>query len=329
MKESGVEADVTAAFDINSVANECYEHNFPHLKVTRVNIEHLPVEYFDKLSVDGWLMSPPCQPYTRGGKLLDAEDPRARGFLYLTSVLGQMTKPPSYVFIENVLNFEVSQCHKAFMQVLSLRGYQVHEFLVCPSDPFVGIPNDRLRYYLIAYKAEEAKVSGHIFKSFAEFFNTCPRIKEDLRVETRELSNIGNYLRGSENDNAKYAVPMKYLTDYINYRHDIVNAESTRSTTFTKAYGSKHIIGTGSFLQTKRLDQVYEPDDREVLPTLGLRFFSPFEIGLLHAFPMEDGQFKFPAKINDAQRYRLLGNSLNVRVVALLFRILFNLGDSI
>lgn len=113
---------------------------------------------------------------------------------------------------------------------------------------------------------------------------------------------------------------------------DIANPNETRSTTFTKAYGSRYIIGTGSFLQTKRLDLQFEPDDQATLLTLGLRYFTPMEIALLHAFPVIDPTktlrvkhgFEFLPEITTAQQYRLLGNSLNVRVVALLLKYSFN-----
>lgn len=165
----------------------------------------------------------------------------------------------------------------------------------------------------ILYKGAES-----IYRSFENYFKetsqeVCP---------LKESPPISDFIR-EPSSSTNYAVPLKYLTDYIDYRHDIVKPSSRRSTTFTKAYGSKHIIGTGSFLQTLHLDLEYSPDDRVVLPTLGLRFFTPTEIALLHDFPIESEEFSFPASVNDSQKYRLLGNSMNIRVVAMMFKILF------
>lgn len=328
MKQSFVDADVVAAFDINSVANTCYEHNFPTLKVTRVNIEHLPIEFYEKKAWDAWLMSPPCQPFTRGGKLLDDEDARSTGFLYLIGIIEKMKNPPKYLFIENVLNFEVSRCHEKFISVISKLGYRILEFLVTPNDKFIGIPNDRLRYYLAAVKISNEPIPYRgvekIYRSFESFFTeNLEEFSSILPESFIESPAISEFIREPVGP-SKYEVPLKYLTDYIDYRHDIVKPASRRSTTFTKAYGSKHIIGTGSFLQTLCLDLEYSTDDREVLPTLGLRFFSPTEIALLHDFPIESGNFSFPETMNDSQKYRLLGNSMNIRVVAFIFKILFN-----
>ena len=318
------EAEVVAAFDINSVANTCYEHNFPGIKVTRVNIEHLSVEFYERLGVDAWLMSPPCQPFTRGGKGLDDQDQRSTGFLYLTSVLQAMANPPRFLFIENVLNFEVSRCHERFIAMTRERGYRVHEFLVSPQDEYIGIPNTRLRYYLIAELTGQAS-TGPIYTSFSDFFAAHPQAKPGNLQTFPEPRLISEFIRESENDRS-FDVPLHYLTEWKDYRHDITKAAARRSSTFTKAYGSKHIIGTGSFLQTKLLDLQYETDDRTVLPTLGLRFFSPREVALLHAFPIEEcdeRKFSFPASVTKAQQYTLLGNSMNISVVSLLFQILF------
>ena len=149
----------------------------------------------------------------------------------------------------------------------------------------------------------------------------------------KQINPISRYLCFAEQDTTPYLVPEKYIVDYKNYRHDIAHPNGTRSTTFTKAYGSNYIIGTGSFLQTKRLDLQFEPDDQTALLTLGLRFFTPMEIALLHALPVQNSpflrknhtiKFDFPPETTIPQQYRLLGNSLNVAVVAHILRYLFS-----
>ena len=68
-----------------------------------------------------------------------------------------------------------------------------------------------------------------------------------------------------------------------------------------------------------------EDEKLAVLRTLKLRYFTPFEVAKLLGFPT-DGTFKFPTShINKPiLSYRVLGNSLNVKVVAMLSVILFN-----
>jgi tRNA (cytosine38-C5)-methyltransferase len=47
------------------------------------------------------------------------------------------------------------------------------------------------------------------------------------------------------------------------------------------------------------------------------RFFTPDEILKLHDFP---SWFEFPESVSNKQRWRLLGNSLNVEVVGVLLK---------
>lgn len=53
--------------------------------------------------------------------------------------------------MENVKGFEDSETHGAFLTCLSSRNYVVRQFLLSP-DQF-GIPNSRLRFFLIATRA--------------------------------------------------------------------------------------------------------------------------------------------------------------------------------
>ncbi|XP_073857251.1 tRNA (cytosine(38)-C(5))-methyltransferase isoform X15 [Macaca fascicularis] len=84
LRESCIPAQVVAAVDVNTVANEVYKYNFPHTQLLAKTIEGITLEEFDRLSFDMILMSPPCQPFTRLQKL------------------------PKYILLENVKGFEVS-----------------------------------------------------------------------------------------------------------------------------------------------------------------------------------------------------------------------------
>ena len=85
----------------------------------------------------------------------------------------------------------------------------------------------------------------------------------------------------------------------------------------------------GSVLHTKGdLDEVFarsrkassEEDKAEILKELGLRYFSPKEIGKLMGYPQN---LTFPEDSTLLQKYRCLGNSLNVQVVCFLLKLLF------
>ena len=84
-------------------------------------------------------------------------------------------------------------------------------------------------------------------------------------------------------------------------------------------------IGTGSVLQQAGdRNSAYAQAEKfadspeevsRILSELKLRFFTPAEISLLMGFPNE---FSFPGETTRRQKYKTLGNSLNVHVVAIL-----------
>lgn len=310
-----------AAYDNNQAANLVYKHNFGLAPINR-NIEH-----FQEFPLaDCWLLSPPCQPYTAGGNMLDESDDRARPLHHLINLLQRSTTPPRWIFLENVPNFEKSRSRERLVNALSSRGYRCTEFLTTPIDPHVGIPNNRLRYYLAAERIQNDPLE-----------NTLSSIIRDLSsligpAPGTEVPTLEDFLLPQEAQTDSVFLNNEILEHNQHYRHDIVRSSSRRSATFTKGYGSKHIIGTGSILQTRHLDTEQPSPDVEMLKQMGLRYFTPGEIALLHGLPLREHSktdpnleytFSFPDKITTIQKYRLLGNSLNVRVVSLLLKMLF------
>nr|CAD7442017.1 unnamed protein product [Timema bartmani] len=138
----------------------------------------------------------------------------------------------------------------------------------------------------------------------------------------------------SEEHMAQFRVPDKVLGRHVKLL-DLVEPSSTRSCCFTKAY-THYVEGTGSVLcpagtnavvrELKRAG-VIEPGSEqqlEILRRLGLRYFTEREIARLMCFPEV---FTFPQDVSRRQKYRLLGNSINVHVVALLILLLVSEAD--
>eukprot|EP00913_Durusdinium_trenchii_P001145 g1053.t1 len=91
-----VEVKIVAAIDVSELCEKAYCHNFGHAEWKKKTIdswrsrgykdalgECLKLQEVDALAADLWLMSPPCQPFTRAGKRKDHEDDRSRGLLHL------------------------------------------------------------------------------------------------------------------------------------------------------------------------------------------------------------------------------------------------------
>ncbi|XP_069314857.1 tRNA (cytosine(38)-C(5))-methyltransferase isoform X1 [Eulemur rufifrons] len=370
LRESGIPAQVVAAIDVNTVANEVYKYNFPQTQLLAKTIEGITLEEFDRLSFNMILMSPPCQPFTRIGLQGDMTDPRTNSFLYILDILPRLQKLPKYILLENVKGFEVSSTRDLLIQTIENCGFQYQEFLLSPTS--LGIPNSRLRYFLIAKLQSEPlpfQVPGQVLMEFPRIEYEHPqkyatdaekKIEEKIepnicfdsstqcsgkdailfKLETAEEIERKNQQDGDlsvqmlkdfledDIDMNQYFLPPKSLLRYA-LLLDIVKPTCRRSVCFTKGYGS-YIEGTGSVLQTaedvqieniyKSLTNLSQEEKITKLLMLKLRYFTPKEIANLLGFPPE---FGFPEKITVKQRYRLLGNSLNVHVVAKLIKILY------
>jgi tRNA (cytosine38-C5)-methyltransferase len=109
---------------------------------------------------------------------------------------------------------------------------------------------------------------------------------------------------------------------------DVATPASRRTCCFTKAYGH-YLEGSGSVFaeNPEAIETVFssitesstEEAKYEALASLRLRFFSPREVSRLMCFPE---YHSFPDDVTEKQRYRLLGNSVNVFVVATLMKLL-------
>ncbi|XP_026194487.1 tRNA (cytosine(38)-C(5))-methyltransferase-like, partial [Cyclospora cayetanensis] len=155
--------EFVAAYDISTTANAVYAHNFSALPKC-VSVEHLALQQVDG-KADLWLLSPPCQPYTRGGKGLDSRDGRAVGLLHLLQLLRQCTSPPRFLFLENVPGFESSVCCAELQQTLAMQHYTLEQFLLSPTQ--IGFPNTRVRFYCLARRGA-APLSEPMQQDFME-----------------------------------------------------------------------------------------------------------------------------------------------------------------
>ncbi|XP_022436308.1 tRNA (cytosine(38)-C(5))-methyltransferase isoform X3 [Delphinapterus leucas] len=347
LRESCIPAQVVAAIDINTVANEVYKYNFPHTQLLAKTIEGITLEEFDRLSFNMILMSPPCQPFTRIGLQGDVTDPRTNSFLHILDILPRLQKLPKYILLENVKGFEVSSTRDLLIQTIGNCGFQYQEFLLSPTSVLMEFPQTESEHpqkHAIdaenkteEKKIEEKKVEPNICSDSSTQCSGKEAILFKLetageidrkRQQDSDLSvrMLRDFLEDDIDMNS-YFLPPKSLLRYA-LLLDIVKPTSRRSTCFTKGYG-RYLEGTGSVLQTtedvqieniyKSLTNLSQEEKITRLLMLQLRFFTPKEIANLLGFPPE---FGFPEKTTVKQRYRLLGNSLNVHVVAQLIKIL-------
>lgn len=329
---SGVRAEVVEAFDINDVANDVYEHNFGH-RPCQGNIQTLTASDLDKYKAHAWLLSPPCQPYTRQGLQKHSADARAFSFIKILNLMQDMSYPPQMLFVENVVGFEVSDTHDQLLEVLSSLNFNTQEFILSPLQ--FGVPYSRPRYFCLAKREpvrfRHAFVNNKLLQTPMCLSLTLSSTSQGSDHQTEEelepvCKPIKDFLvkeadGGTPDETVlqDYMVPVNLIERWGNAM-DIVYPESKRCCCFTKSY-YRYVKGTGSLLATsKNLNVPEEKLQISSLKELGLRFFTPREVANFHSFP---SNFCFPDHISLRQQYAMLGNSLSIAVVGPLLHYLF------
>ncbi|KAI8326193.1 S-adenosyl-L-methionine-dependent methyltransferase [Martensiomyces pterosporus] len=320
LKEAGIDCEVARAFDINTVANDVYRHNFPEVSVMQRSIESLPMSLFEALRSELWTMSPPCQPYTRQGLQKGSEDPRAKSFLFIIDLLAKLQRKPTYLLMENVAGFEKSDTRAILLRQLTRVGYRFEEYLLNPLQ--LCYPNSRTRYYLLAKLdtapqncADDAEFPPQFRHAVPGVSLIPPTAEPDGHVDFEkgvwhhdEVRQVREFMEDlTDEEAAPYRLSEKLLEKH-GYVHDVVTPGDRRTCCFTKGY--KHYAeGTGSILQ---LEGVVGQD---AMTAGNTRYFTPREVANLMGFP---ASFTLPKNTSIKQGYRLLGNSLSVSVVSVL-----------
>ncbi|KAJ0971251.1 hypothetical protein J5N97_019210 [Dioscorea zingiberensis] len=346
--KSGIRAEIVEAFDINNTANDVYQHNFGH-RPFQGNIQSLTASDLDKYRAHAWLLSPPCQPYTRQGLQKHSADPRAFSFVKIIELICGMLQPPMMIFVENVVGFETSDTHEKMVGILSEIGFVAQEFILSPLQ--FGVPYSRPRYFCLAKKkpfsfanpafnnqllstpipllvsGNTVAMDGHtyhdgVLEEYCEpirnFLETKTSYNHKLEFEVRDNSSsdetIEDFQGNNDQQNSldKYSVPLSLIERWGNAM-DIVYPDSKRCCCFTKSY-HRYVKGTGSLLSTVESMYSKSTNNSEVssLKELGLRYFTPQEVANMHSFPRD---FHFPSHISLRQQYALLGNSLNLQLL--------------
>lgn len=328
--------NVIGAVDINPVANNVYQHNFPEVLLMNRNIESISEEEIINLNINMILMSPPCQPFTRVGLQKDKLDNRSCSLFHLLEIIPQISSL-EYILLENVKGFENSETRIELLKCLKNCNFNYKELILSPNQ--FGIPNTRHRYYLLAKKKGlkfcfDDSVLDHSLSQ--RLMTLLPQSKHQPLIEKDHVDNIEcgiicyklkHILETCEE--SLYLIPRNILQKRATLL-DIRTAENCGSCCFTKAYGH-YIEGTGSvycpfseqivqkrLIESTKYDK-YSEDQLQIFLSLKLRYFTPKEVSRLMCFP-ED--FTFPYNTTTKQKYRLLGNSINVDVVSKLIFLL-------
>ena len=145
--------------------------------------------------------------------------------------------------------------------MLSYKEYSVKQFLLSPNQ--FGVPNSRLRFYLLARKLKFAITENKINTNDLNTIDNNIEPKDNIMTspdffinegiiskETTYLPKLQEYLNydiNEETSKKDFLIPIHILNKESTFAIDIVTIESSNTNCFTKGYG-KFIKGTGSTL---------------------------------------------------------------------------------
>ncbi|XP_059459766.1 tRNA (cytosine(38)-C(5))-methyltransferase 2 isoform X1 [Corylus avellana] len=360
LMKAGVNAKVVEAFDINDKANDVYEHNFGH-RPHQGNIQSLTAADLDSYGAHAWLLSPPCQPYTRQGLQKHSGDARALSFLKILELIPHTSQPPSMLFVENVVGFETSDTHTKMIDILAKTNFVVQEFILSPLQ--FGIPYSRPRYFCLAKRkpssfqnqllnnrllwspsplfghddntvaiehdqsqesCDELLQSCEPVEKFLEFKNHSDQMDTESGLLDTTIVPIDAYGALEKNDNA-------------NGRNDISLNQYLVPLSLIERWGSAMDIVypdskrcccfTKSYYRyvkgTGSLLATVQPKKKGKSSSLKEQCLRFFTPREVANLHSFPEDFHFPQHISLRQRYALLGNSLSIAVVAPVLRYLF------
>lgn len=262
---------------------------------------------------------------------------------------------PALILLENVVGFETSGSCRTWRQTLSTCDYIVSHFHLNPTQVGLPNDRPRY-YSVAIHRSDLAVPSSltttsSTTTSLASSLRRYAQQEGDTEQDPVLYTSIPE-LKVSPID-AQNDTPLPPLSDFLDpvsssagvvnksslsipdsiakrnaaWCFDICTPASTHSACFTSSYG-KYVRGTGSVLYTGSDPAALEqyqgraclPQDREFdadwsvgLNMSDLRYFSGPEMARLFGFPET---FQFPASCSLKQQWKLMGNSLNVRVAA-------------
>ena len=274
---------VLKAFEISSKCIKVYKKNFPDTEVINKTIDSLKLEDL-KLPIEAdasifmWLLSPPCQPFTRSRRRkddnVDDNDNRTKGYIHLMENLlakiccsdNKKYRKPDVILVENVVGYEKSRTRKRILRVLVEKlGYEsIDEYILDPQKDF-SIPNQRPRYYGVyscccQYVTEEPLTKTDS-KTKQDFIATIKPIDGQYPLPVFEKVSKTTLLEYIENTaTASYEeIPHEIMLKAVgnNVRYDISLVSDNTSACLSKGYG-KFPRGYGPLLLYKTEEHARE-----------------------------------------------------------------------
>ncbi|KAL5975266.1 C-5 cytosine-specific DNA methylase [Asimina triloba] len=309
------------------------------LSTAKGNIQSFTASDLDKYGADAWLLSPPCQPYTRQGLQKHSEDARALSFIKILELIPHMVHPPLFLFVENVVGFELDfgDCTKSFLshqkvcKIITSLPVRLNLTGMAHSGAMSG--SAQQLWELTKSMSLRDGSNWHAKRKPSSFQNPCYNYKllwyppPFLSCEKSLEAAKGNHDNEKLEELKLSCLPIKHFLETQTFSDDgSIHSASMGDIAVDVEEGDGENVSGCCFLDLysvpssliDRWGTAMVKVDPSIIKDLGLRYFTPREVANLHSFP-ED--FCFPKHITLRQRYALLGNSLSVAVVAPLLQL--------
>lgn len=280
-----VENRTIFANDLLDSSQKTFLLNFPHTEFQRADIFDIKNNVPKCDVITGGF---PCQPFSIAGKRLGFEDERSRPIFDILSILNRIN--PEFFILENVKNLLTHNKGESINMILDQLSNFYIQYKVLDASVHTGIPQHRERLYIVGSKRKRLY---------------------DLEFEMIDRLPVQHFLE--ENVTSKYyytnnSTIYPLLKDiqkgvFYQYRRTFLREnKSGVCPTLT------HNMGTGGH---------NVPIIRDVH---GPRKLTPRECFNLQGFP---SKYSLP-KLSDAKLYSLAGNAVNVKMVEMIMKRVFN-----
>lgn len=272
------------ANEIDKYACRTYRLNFGNDSIIKEDIQNIKagdVPYFDVL-VAGF----PCQAFSSVGLKKGFEDPRGNLFFETTRIINSVH--PKAIFFENVANIVKHDNGNTFQTIcntLTELGYYFSYKIMNASD--YGIPQQRNRLYLVAFKKKELA-------------------DEFIFPKERKLKKTAfDYFDKEKQPEIYYMNNHKHWDEMIEFMTD--KKRIYRFTDWGMSKGREGICPTLLAAMGSHYERIpFFYDD------FSIRKITQREAARLQGFPDE---FEFPLKKTPKQVYKQIGNSVCVPIV--------------
>lgn len=293
--------DVSWANEYDKDIWETYELNHPGTvldkrSITKIQPEEIPY-------TEGIIGGPPCQSWSRAGKLRGMEDKRGRLFFDFIRILE--AKKPLFFLAENVSGMLLARNAKALEEIMKLfaeagDGYTLSFQLINAADYLV--PQDRKRVFFVGYRKDLGKkfeFPGPIDMSLS--LRAAIGDLEGTALPAKE----GNFTNGD----ACHFPNHEYFTGSFSSLYMSRNrVRSWDELSFTIQASGRH---APIHPQAPKMESV-EKDVKRFVPDFEhlYRRLSVREVARIQTFP-DDFIFKYK---NLAAGYKMIGNAVPVRL---------------